>query len=36
MGARFMFFLLTDSILSCSGSKAAPIARNCPLTRITD
>jgi glyoxylase-like metal-dependent hydrolase (beta-lactamase superfamily II) len=35
MRTFFLLFLLTFPLLSCSGSKAAPIAHDYPLTRIT-
>jgi glyoxylase-like metal-dependent hydrolase (beta-lactamase superfamily II) len=36
MRTMFLYFLLTLSLVSCSGSKAPPIARDYPLTRITE
>jgi glyoxylase-like metal-dependent hydrolase (beta-lactamase superfamily II) len=36
MRARFLIFLLAATFVSCSGSKAPPIARDYPLARITE
>ncbi|MHB8474293.1 MAG: MBL fold metallo-hydrolase [Sulfuricaulis sp.] len=36
MHARFLFFLPVVALVACSGAKAPPIARDYPLTRVTE